>query len=38
VCDAKTFTLNDAEDDAICDSWQKNVEKGDNLQLKKYSF
>jgi hypothetical protein len=23
VCDAETFTSNDAEDYAICESWQK---------------
>jgi hypothetical protein len=23
VCDPETFTLNDAEDYAICESWQK---------------
>jgi hypothetical protein len=37
VCDAETFTLNDAEDYAICEL-AKNLERRDNLQQKKYSF
>jgi hypothetical protein len=38
VCDAETFTSKDAEDYAICESWQKIWKKRDNLLFKKYSF
>jgi hypothetical protein len=34
VCDTENFTLTDAQDYAICEFWQKDVEKRDNLQFK----
>ncbi len=36
VCDAETFTLNDA--DAICESWQKILKKGTIYNFKNILF
>ena len=38
VCDAETFTLNDAEDYAICESWQKILKKGTIYNFKNILF
>ncbi len=38
VCDTENFTLNDAKDYAICEFWQKYLEKMDNLQFKNTLF
>ncbi len=38
VCDAETFPLNDAEDYAICESWQKILKKGTIYNFKNILF
>ncbi len=38
MCDAETFTLNAAEDYAICESWQKISKKGIIFNLKNTLF
>jgi hypothetical protein len=38
VCDAETFNLNDAEDYAICESWQKILKKGTIYNFKNILF
>ena len=38
MCDAENFTLNAAEDYAICESWQKILKKGIIFNLKNILF
>jgi hypothetical protein len=36
VCDTGTFTLNDAQDYAICETWRKVLKIGKILQFEKF--